>query len=377
MGNSSDADGQYPSSFYKSAEAPTEAIDYLVIKRSRTYHEGKKPSTFNFVESTGSGSGGLGDTGAAAYRANRGAIKKKRVDGVCYLAMPPQLSTQYQAGYKRMDIGVGGMAAMEALGNWGGGGDMGSLAKIVGDAAGAIAPEFATATLTNLITSFSGALGIGGQFDMNTFQQLQGGRVFNPFAEQTFNSMAFRTHSFNFKMLARSAKEAEMIYDIIKWVKMGAVPEVQKGTETTIKGMLGASIDMGSGYREGASKDDKKNIDAIRDKLTGTGKSQRWLKIPDFFDLRMIRADPNASTSWWKGEGGMKVTGDEPANVKDLHFKIHPSFCTGVGINYTPDGQYTSFKTIMGDKINVPAITLALQFTETRLINKQDIQDGF
>ena len=87
--------------------------------------------------------------------------------------------------------------------------------------------------------------------------------------------------------------------------------------------------------------------------------------------------DPNSSSSWWRGSGGNAEVGYKGGTQRGLHFKIHPSFCTGVGVNYTPDGQYTSFKGIGDKQVNVPAINLSLQFTETRLINKQDIEDGF
>lgn len=367
MGNTADADGRYPSSFYKSAEAPTEAIDYLVLKRSRQYFPGNKVSNMHQVSGEN-----------AAYDANRGQIKRKMQNGVVYMAMPPQLSTTYQPSYKRVDQGIVGLATAAAIKS----NDMSDLASTLQGAAAAIAPEFAASSVASLVSGFAGALGLAGQFDPNTFQQQQGGRIFNPFAEQTFNSMAFRTHSFNFKLLARSQKEADMIWNIIKWIKTGAVPKIQSGKgeslEETMRGGKGAydGSAVNIGTKDASEKEDKAS-EAIRNKLTDAGRNQRFLQVPDTFDIRMMRMDPNATSSWWRGSGGGAEVGYKGGTQRGLHFKIHPSFCTGVGVNYTPDGQYTSFKSINGGQVNVPAINLSLQFTETRLINKQDIEDGF
>ena len=60
-----------------------------------------------------------------------------------------------------------------------------------------------------------------------------------------------------------------------------------------------------------------------------------------------------------------------------MHFRIHPSYCTGVAVNYTPDGQYTSFKSFDGSMVQVPAINLTLSFVETRLISQSDMESGF
>jgi hypothetical protein len=62
-----------------------------------------------------------------------------------------------------------------------------------------------------------------------------------------------------------------------------------------------------------------------------------------------------------------------------LHFKIHPSVCTGININYTPDGQYTAFRSAQSidSGVAVPAIDLTLQFTELKLVTGQDIQEEF
>jgi len=73
----------------------------------------------------------------------------------------------------------------------------------------------------------------------------------------------------------------------------------------------------------------------------------------------------------------MNPDGQLTGEKENMHFKIHPSVCTGISINYTPDGQYTSFKTLGEKQVQVPAITLALTFTELKLITQEDISKGY
>ena len=73
-----------------------------------------------------------------------------------------------------------------------------------------IKTEFASSTAANIASAFGGQLGMAGKIDANSLQQMTKGRVFNPFAEQIFKSMAFRQHAFNFKMyFSRSHKRQE------------------------------------------------------------------------------------------------------------------------------------------------------------------------
>ena len=85
-------------------------------------------------------------------------------------------------------------------------------------------------------------------------------------------------------------------------------------------------------------------------------------EIPDKYELRFVRYDPEADTI---SEAG------------GLHFKIKPSVCTSINVNYTPDGQYSSFQTVDQGAVSVPAIQLDMQFTETSVINQGSIAQGF
>ena len=160
------------------------------------------------------------------------------------------------------------------------------------------------------------------------------GRIFNPFKEQVFTGIDFRTHSFNFKMFSRSKKEAQMIKDIIDYFKMGSVPAM--GGEGGNVGNLGAGIS-----------------------------GNRFLTVPDNFNIKFMRLKPD-------GEGSTEFIEDKDF----MHFKIHPSVCTNVSVNYTPDGQYTSFKDVGSNQVMVPAIQLNLSFSEMKLVTAGDVSKG-
>ena len=104
----------------------------------------------------------------------------------------------------------------------------------------------------------------------------------------------------------------------------------------------------------------------IRDR--GYAKNNRFFEIPDRFQLRFVRFGANAT-------GGMNNLGE--STRRDLMFKIYPSVCTGISVNYTPDNQYVAFKQPIDDGISVPSVVLQLSFTETRLLTENDVAVGY
>lgn len=292
--------------------AQTEMIDYVVFQRTSVSHD---------------------DTGYRGYSfPSPNAAKRILDDNRVYLAMPKGVQTQYKSNYKQMDMGVLGAAVMEGLASQGESADLGQIAA---NAAAAGLPEFASGTISNLVNAASGAGNLTGNIDANALQAMTRGRIFNPFKEQVFTGIDFRTHSFNFKMFSRSKKEAQMIKDIIDYFKMGSVPAM---------GGEGGSV---AGFGAGIS-------------------GNRFLTVPDNFNIKFMRLKPD-------GEGSTEFVEDKDF----MHFKIHPSVCTNVSVNYTPDGQYTSFKDVGSNQVMVPAIQLNLSFSEMKLVTAGDVAKGF
>ena len=261
---------------------------------------------------------------------NNNVAMEKNLDRV-YINMPQNLSTQYAPTYKTVDMGVTGMAAASGLSSNG----FDDLAKALQQAAKDAIPEFTASTLSEVATGAAQFLGLAGNATSNDIMSLAKGKVFNPYQEQLFSNMQFRNHMFSFKFFARSERESQEINNIIKYLKQGALP---------IYGTVDADA--------------------------GNNTSSRFFEIPDKFDIKFVRLDPLSGTL---------------NSSADLHYKIHTSVCTGIDVNYTPDGQYNAIggrnivSTGVGDNrpLQVPAVTVNCRFTETQLVMQSNITEGY
>jgi len=285
---------------------PTQMVDYVMFQRKR----------INYDDGNGTNYYGLNVPN------NKVATKKNQ--GRVYIAMPQNLQTAYQPTYRKIDMGVVGMAMSEGLSST----DLDGVVTALQTAASSALPEFATGALAQVAQGAASALGLAGNVDANALQALTQGKVFNPYSEQLFSNMNFRTHNFTFKMFARSERESQEINNIIKYLKQGALPIYGDSDE---------------------------------------GKPARFFEVPDKFDIKFVRLSPD----------GKQLTSSE-----DLHYKIHTSVCTGIDVNYTPDGQYNAIKNVNlgtgNDKpLQVPVVTVNCRFTETQLVTQQQIKEGF
>ena len=290
-------------------EGPTQAVDYVMFRRKRIKY--KKD-------------GGSGNYNQLNLPGNDVSFDYN--DQSVYLAMPPQLATAYNPAYTTQNLGVGGMAMAGISGitlkEESEQSDLDSIVSTLQDAATGALPEVINSAKAQFANAASQMLGIGGNINANTIAQLAGGKVFNPYTEQLFNNMTFRSHAFNFKLFSRSPDEARENKLIIDYFKKGATP------------------------------------------IIGDTPS-RFIEVPDKFDIKFVRMDPEKR---------------QFSESNELHFKIFTSVCAGVNVNYTPDGQYNAFaETSMGttEMLQVPAVTLSLTFLETRFIGQADVVRGY
>ena len=268
-----------------------------------------------------------------------------------YIAMPQNVSTQYQPTYRQVDVGVAGMAAATGLGI----DSFDKAAQALQTAASDALPEFAASTMMDIVGGASQFLGLAGTATANDILALSKGKVFNPYTEQLYSNMQFRNHMFSFKFFARDRDESKEINHIIKYLKKGALP---------IYGTPG----QGTGVNIGTDQDGKGQqlITDLDNRLNSIG-SARFFEVPDKFDIKFIRLDPN---------------GDGSTVSADLHHKVHTSVCTGIDVNYTPDGQYNAIYNaelgVTGGKpLQVPAVTVNCRFTETQLVTQGQIDEGY
>ena len=263
---------------------------------------------------------------------NNNVAMEKNTDRI-YINMPQNLSTQYAPTYRTVDMGVTGMAAASGLGTDG----FDDLAKALQQAAKDAIPEFTAGAISEVASGAAQFLGLAGNATRNDIMALAKGKVFNPYQEQLFSNMQFRNHMFSFKFFARSERESKEINNIIKYLKQGALP-------------IYGTVDG--------------------DAATGANASSRFFEIPDKFDIKFVRLDPLSGTL---------------NSSPDLHYKIHTSVCTGIDVNYTPDGQYNAIggrninSVGVGDNrpLQVPAVTVNCRFTETQLVMQSNITEGY
>lgn len=295
-------------------EYPTEYMDFLSLRRFGI--------NYNDTTTTYYGLNLPGNNVSKALNPSR-----------CYIAMPNNVSTSYQPQYRKVDVGVVGVMAAGMLGTEGA--NETEIAQQLQSAAGAALPEFAANAIASSSRKLSGALGLESNLDRNALMALTQGRVFNPFSEQIFQNMAFRTHNFNFKMFMRTPQEAQEVKAIIKYIKAGSVPKIG-----------GTSSIAGAG-----------------DLDTGSVAGSRFFEVPDKFELAYKRLSMNQNS----GTEGI-----------ELHHQIKDSVCAGINVNYTPDGSYVAMKNMVEEGMDVPAVTMQLTFIETALVTYKDIvtQEG-
>ena len=320
-----------PATGNTSVENPTKNVDYVMFQRKRIQYD----------DSNGSAYYGLNIP-------NNSVAMNTNPDRV-YIAMPQNLSTQYAPTYRQVNVGVAGIAAATGLSI----DSFDSAAAALQKAASDALPEFAMSTLSDITQGASQFLGLAGDATANDILALSRGKVFNPYTEQLFSNMQFRNHLFSFKFFARDDAESRQINHIIKYLKKGALP------------IYGSASGTGIIKQDDEDKFNKL-VDDIDNKLSGTG-AARFYEVPDKFDIKFIRLDPN---------------GDGSTISADLHHKIHTSVCTGIDVNYTPDGQYNAIKNatlgVENDApLQVPAVTVNCRFTETQLVTQAQIDQGY
>lgn len=321
------------------AESPTDGIDYLCMQRYQIAYD---------------------DKNAAYYGLNLpgNKVNKKLSPIRVYLSIPNNVSTSYTPTYNQVDLGVAGVAAAGLLSTAQG---VEAMANVLQSASAAALPEFAASAISSTANSLGQALGLEGNINASTLAALTRGKVFNPFTEQIFKNMTFRTHNFNFKFFVRSPAEAREVYDIIQYIKEGAVPDISGAGKSanTSSSSLGQKLASSPSYA-GAN-------------------ASRFFNVPDKFTLSYKRFDRSPTST----SGGL-----------ELHHRIKDSVCAGIQVNYTPDGSYTAFKQLYqlsssrtnadgSDRqnpyggVHVPSLTLQLTFIETSIVTLADIQQGY
>jgi hypothetical protein len=324
------------SSFTSGGEFPTDTIDYI---------------KFTEVEVDYKSGGGL----SSIQRNDDNKATTKNL-GSCYLYIPQSLGTDYGVNYDQVSMGAIGVEAAAMLGSQ-------SESEIVASlqsAASSASPEALFNTIGTGISGVNAFLGTSGGPTGSQLSAIGQGLAFNPFMEQVFQGVNFRSHSFSFKLIARSETEAKEIASIVKFFKMGMLPSLADSS-AGLQGVVTPpktpeTTPPESETAQGPTPEKPPENPPPTSRTSGS----RYLKVPNRFKLEFTRANVSL------GSTGNIVSSNAVQPIQGL-YKFKECALTNVQVAYTPDGQYVS--TINGF---VPAIQLDLRFVELSILTKND-----
>jgi len=309
----------------------TEYVDYIKIQPIGVDYTQQGAGRFNTIPS---------NKDTAGSRIERNAC--------IFLPIPQNLSVTYAPQYNQKNLGAMGAAVANALG----GNNAGDIAKSLQSFAGNATSEVIYKSMASTATSLNTILGMESiTLDGSTLMAMASGKIFNPYQEQIFEGIGFRTFSFNWKLLAKSPNEAKTIGAIIKALKVYSLPRYA-GAATGGKA-------AGSFAQQGLEQ-------------TRTS-PDRFLTVPDKFAISFVR---------------VRHSGE---NFEPLgHFKMDLCVLTNLSVNYAPDGQYnaihpsdlaaggiTGQQADEGSYLLVPAVSLDVQFTESSIMTADKAAIGF
>ena len=157
----------------------------------------------------------------------------------------------------------------------------------------------------------------------------------------------FRTFAFNFIMMAKSKREAEMSNKIVHFFKYHMHPDV--------------------GRNRGSTNAQTGNRSGIRGSGLGQKETSLTLSYPEEFKIRISPAGRDGSTRVGTNSDDGRATSVRPL------FRIENCFLESLNVDYTTGGQPVFFAS--GSE---PVTTnLQLRFKETQLITKESIRQGF
>ena len=245
------------------------------------------------------------------------------------LPMPQDLGNDLQQTWNGKQFSALGRAAIAGAA----GGNFAELSSRMRDLDGN-----AKAAIASLQTQILNKIpGVGGNIDIGDITGSTEGIVLNPNAEILYDSPELREIGFTYKMIPRNSAEASVIKKIVKMFRFASVPS-WGGNETKFK--FEKEGDETAVFKDGANAGQKFEL---------MGK-QNFMKVPYLCKFTFM-------------------TGSS-VNLNVPQFK--PCAIRKVGVNYTSDGTYATYKD--GEPV---ATELTINFLESKVLFKEDISRGF
>jgi len=231
------------------------------------------------------------------------------------LYMPEDISTGFKANWTGKNFSNIGAGLLRSAG----GTDLMAKINSFGETLNEATDRFTTIAGAQII---SGAIGkiTGESISLDDVFSSTRGVILNPNTELLFTGLDLRNFTLTFKLVPRNATEANQIEEIIKTFKKAMLPYANSGAED-----LKNSIDI-AGFQSG------------------------FIKVPDLTKVTFMRGS------------------DLNKNVPQ--FKM--CALTQVDVNYTPDGTYATTR-----DGRMVAYQMSLNFQETKLIFREDVEAGY
>ena len=294
----------------------TKAIDYL---KFTVYDPESGANPYNYVD------GPLGG-GPGAKQIGNDTTQKNSIFKTIYLYLPHQLKEQYGVNYEKAALGAFGAAGIDAVQQ---GNTNDELASRLADAADSGKSEIAFSAMAGIFNNATQTVGLEGNISKNQISALAKGRVFNPYEETVFKGVNYRSHSFDFDMSPRNPKEAIEIQEIISCMRESMLPDTN-------------------------------------------GINARWLTIPRFFGVEIVRYTPRGFGKEAAGQGLNK-----PASLSALLRFPTNLVLTSMNVDLTPSGQNTSLRQGFNELENgtledygPASYRLSLSFDETAFVTR-------
>ena len=318
----------------------TSFVDYLVIK----HHSSTDGNPYSYIGNSGN-YGGNSVLGGGAEA--EGSLKN-----TIYLYLPPRLQEQYSTNYQRTTVGAAGVQALDAAGTAAAGGDV-DVVSAIQTTAKAAKPQFVMDKIAAALGTINTALGASGSnLDANSIGALVKKKVFNPYQETTFRGTNYRSHNFTFQCQPRNKQESDELYKIINVLRKGMLPEMQDADKADF-----------------TTQDGEENL--TEEALSGSA-AGRWLGIPDYFRLDIIRIAGTPSE-----DGSLELSGGSPKGLKRIMQFPTKVVLKNMNINLSPDGPYNSLKDAFDTNMDYgPAsFTMSLGFDETAFLTRNSLTD--
>ena len=146
-----------------------------------------------------------------------------RMDTAITLYMPPSVQVSYNANYTDTEIGAAAATASQAYQDIVGGAAVGDT---VNKALKGLGPEIGDGMIRKALGAIDMIPGLEGAMEV---VEMQRGFIKTPRMELAFKGIPKRSFQYDFKMIPKSAAEAEEIQKIIKGFKLNMLPEMVSG----------------------------------------------------------------------------------------------------------------------------------------------------